>query len=188
MIYTAVIGSRDPLRADVRCIRQLPSVGLWSERMQARMCKVLSHLFFNTPTIWVDANVVLRLSEKEAFDKYLKDADFATFAHPIRTTIREECRAVNALGFASDDLEADFGQRLDAGPLFGTSVVLRSNRPAVRRLNEIWWSLICRYSVRDQLTLSLALDLVPEIKVAIIPQYADTNSDFVFTNHGMATP
>jgi len=165
MIYTSIFGGYDARRDDVRVFDQ-PSGRLGSPRMEAKRYKVLNHL---TPeiwrehhrSVWIDGNVCVNAPEDELFSSLTDGVELAIFSHHCRSTIRQEVEAVVNFGYESasqaERVLSDYPREADALPLLEATVLFRRHTGAVAMFNSIWWSLICSYSHRDQLTLPIAV-------------------------------
>lgn len=181
-VYTCSTNGRDALRED-QCLDgaqfiafvDTPRHGpyVWntrpvttvcgSARRNARMHKILSHQFIDTDySIWMDANVALRVPAYRLINDYLKDVDLAVFRHRTRNCTYEEaarCRELGLDDMATIDEQVDRYIREGMAPNLGlaeTTVVVRRHTATVRRFNEVWWSELCRHSVRDQLSFMFA--------------------------------
>ena len=158
MIYTAICGDKEKPRSDIKVFG---GDGIFATpRMEAKRYKVLSHLFVNSDvSVWVDGNISLKVSEEVLVRKWLGDADIAMFKHPYRKRVLEEiaevCRCNLDTPFHCYESLRDLSR--ETFPLVECSVVIRRHNPATLMFNETWWSLICRYSSRDQITAPTAL-------------------------------
>lgn len=129
-------------------------------RRTARYYKCNPQLFFPDAdvSIWVDANVRLRIPPERAVSLWLK-GDLATFKHPDRDCLYQEVRA--CIRMHKDDSAQLEGQAAayrawqmpERWGLAETRVVLRRHTPAARELDTAWWAEIARYSQRDQVAL-----------------------------------
>jgi hypothetical protein len=206
-VVTSLIGGRDNLRDDqtdetskfIAFTDQIKS-DKWqikppyrlfnSIRRNSRVPKILIHQFVDTEySIWLDANIALRVPAQELVDKHLKDHDFAVFRHPERDCIYDE--AMIAAVHRLDDPEViieqvkgyeDRGFAKHKG-LAECNVVIRRHTPKVEQFNNAWWSEYCRHSVRDQISFMYVADKVG-LRVNFIEQAARWgNPDFSFVNH-----
>ncbi len=182
IVYTCVTNGRDGLRED-QCVEGAqfhafgdeagaegsvwiarPASGIFaSPRRNARMHKILSHQFIDSQySIWMDANVALRVPAARLIDEYLKDTDMAVFRHRTRACTYEEAARCRELGLDAPDVidrQMDTYRRAGFSAQAGlpeTTVLIRRHGPAVQRFNEAWWSELCRHSVRDQLSFMYA--------------------------------
>lgn len=180
MIYTAIVGNFDLPRSDIPVFTG--DLGM-VPRLASRFYKTCPHFWFHGPTCYVDGNISVQ-GGFEAVLQLLGDADLAIFAHPYWNTIRRECAEVAIGGFDTASLQHDFADFLDVPGLFECGVLIRAYNERVKRLNEIWWSLICRYSQRDQLTFPIALKAVPDLKVNVLAGSVRNHPQFKFVPRG----
>lgn len=138
-----------------------PACDKFNDYLNAKVHKILIHKYVDSQyTLWIDSRVEIKKSVEHMTDTFLKDHDIAVYNHssyprdnPI-TTIEEEMEACCTTG--KDDpkriLEQykkhEYPNRIP--PV--CSIIFRRNNLQMERLNEKWWSEICRYSVRDQLS------------------------------------
>lgn len=163
--YTVNTDGIDAPRSDVPVFTD--NLG-WTNRQASKFYKTCPHLWLpNEPTIYTDANIFLL--DSGPLEASLEHSDLVVFRHPYRQTIEQECHDV-ALRLNTDttDLKKAYGPRLSSPGLYEAGVLARNCTQAVRQLGEIWWALICRYSLRDQLTLPLALEQLPTLRVFVI--------------------
>lgn len=160
MIYTSIMGEIDAPRSDINVFTQ--ETWFSHPRMSAKVYKVLSHLWCEDTSLWVDGNIFPVHKEKTLLDDLLGDCDIGVFRHPYRQNVLQEWQIVYECGY--DDairllaFRNHFGEKkLASLPLFECSVVARRNTEAVKRVNEAWWALICRWTWRDQLTFPMAI-------------------------------
>lgn len=159
MVYTAIVGGKDKSRSDVKVFE---SSGMFKDpRMEAKRYKVLSHLYVEGEvSVWVDGNRRLRVPEEE-FVGLLGDADLALFKHSGRHTVKQEVEELERLNWGGLKAFKSTALYEEKFPLGECGVLLR-RQGATRRFNEIWWALICRYHVRDQITFPTAARLAVE--------------------------
>ena len=181
-VYTCHTDNRDSLRED-QCVDGAqfhafvdaftPSPSVWtrhpattlfhSARRNARMHKILSHHFVDARySIWMDANVALKVPAARLIGDYLQDADLAVFQHRTRACTYEETARCRELGLdASAVIDEQVRRYRAAGLPMGlglpeTTVLVRRHTPLVQAFNEAWWSEVCRHSVRDQISFMFA--------------------------------
>jgi hypothetical protein len=154
IFYTAICGDRDNARSDIKCFTD---ESLFKEPvMNAKRYKVLSHQFIKGNSCWVDGNV-FPLNEKE-IEGLLEDYDMVVFAHPERRTVFEchphaRQRLPEAIRPIMDEqIKAYREEGFDGGKLAECTMLLRKDNEAVRKFNEMWWSEICRWQWRDQIS------------------------------------
>ena len=102
MINTALIGGRDKPREDIKVFSEYSH--FIKPVLNAKIYKVLAHLFVPGESIWVDANISTKVPEAEIFSELYFDRDLAMFRHPARTSALEEAKTLLSLkmGSASD--------------------------------------------------------------------------------------
>lgn len=164
--YTATAGKYEP-RADVQCF--IGDSVFQRPVMEAKLPKVLGHLYFPAAdvTIWHDANVWLNVEPVVAADALIGDADIALMQHPYRETVWQEFGALGEqkrfrIPWLQEQLRAqEAAYRAeglpDDAPLYECTVLIRRNTEAVARLMDAWWSQICRWQWRDQVSLPYVL-------------------------------
>lgn len=129
--------------------------------MNAKIHKILTHKYVNTPYIvWMDGNCTLKQDPHELV-KLMGDKDMAFFKHPGRDCLYDE--VVTCVQMGKGKIEELLEQNKDyANPekygfpehagLNELTCFVRKNTPKVNELFEKWWSEICRYSNRDQIS------------------------------------
>lgn len=162
MIYTAVIGGKDEIRKDIRCFGG--DYKFNNPRLSARMYKILSHLFVSDEwSIWIDGNINLFASEKTLIDM-TKPYNIGVFAHPERNCLYKEGEFCKKMGKDGRDIiDRQLGDYRNLGfpsrrGLGATFILVRRNIPEINSLNERWWSHVCRYSIRDQISFPFVFD------------------------------
>ena len=158
MIYTASIGDRDKPRDDIKVFTEYAHFK--EPVLNAKIYKVLAHLFVPGDSVWVDANIIPKVSEEAIFSEVHFDCDVALFRHPARASAMSEAKVLIEKNIGSIPDVKDWVEHHSEGlgtGLFEANVIVRRDSERVRRFNECWWSLICRWPWRDQLTLPEAL-------------------------------
>lgn len=182
-VYTNATNGRDALREDqctegARFVAYVDQSGngnsVWnrqpgprlfqSPRRDARMRKILSHQFTDTEySVWMDANVALKVPARQIIDDYLRGADLAVFLHRTRMCAFDEADRCAFLGADAADLIEEQVRHYErsgfrkAQGLAETSVVIRRHTRQVCTFNDAWWSELCRYSLRDQISFMYAV-------------------------------
>ena len=129
--------------------------------LNAKIHKALIHKYVDTRySVWIDASIEIKKNIFRMAEIYLKDYDIAVYSHLSHnrdekiTTIEQEISACI-------DLKKDASERIleqykensyPKNVLPMCTVIFRRHTPQMNRLSERWWSEICRYSVRDQLS------------------------------------
>jgi hypothetical protein len=137
--------------------------------MEAKRYKLMPHLFFPDAdvTLWVDGNIWLKATPDAIAVELLGDADMALFGHPYRQNVWQEFDALaQQKRFQIPYLQQQLAKQQTAyrmaglprdAPLFECSVLVRRNNLQVRTLMESWWTQICRWQWRDQVSLPYVL-------------------------------
>jgi O-antigen biosynthesis protein len=150
----------------------------------ARFIKTHPHLYLpeHDISIWVDANYQIRLRNYQGFiDLNSKLGDFLSYKHPKRNCcldefkvcisskidniklMEEQRRIYESEGFFNCD---DF--------LFHTAVLFRKNTEENKKINELWWKQISKFSKRDQLSLSYVFWKLQKKPILINKIYGET--------------
>lgn len=168
MLYSACIGGRDaPSWVDRLFTAQRYFA---TPRHAARCYKILSHLWLPEAacSVWLDANCQ-PLADTATIEADLlgDEYDVACFTHPLRTRVAEEAKVIAAAGLDEHfDLASYLHLYRDCNSrLVESGILARRHTPAVQAFNATWWALWTRWSVRDQLTLPIALDMHPNLRV-----------------------
>ena len=156
-VYSCVSPGYDNLMSDRDYV--MPSDLFATDRMNAKLPKVLAHKYFGSAdyTIWADSNLVFKIDPRSLVEFF----DFplvGVFAHNKRSTVDQEINACR-----EKQLDSDFRLNYHAGKpgrLACCFLLIRRNCDSVNALNESWWSEICAGSSRDQLSFPYTLGKV----------------------------
>lgn len=183
MIYTANIGKKDRARNDIPCFTEV--LGAESDRMEAKRYKILSHKFVDDEwSIWVDANVFLRVPEDELI-KMVQPFEVGVFHHRKRDCVYTEglfCinkklgEPSTILKQVNDYWKVEYPEHNGLGNCF---LIIRKHTEDVKKLNELWWWHIQTYSVRDQ----ISFPFVFQKKVKYLPIQEPDNKYFMRKRH-----
>lgn len=128
----------------------------------ARFIKTHPHLYFKDYdwAIWIDANLQLAAPAEQLLPDGPRTADFYTWRHPLRNCVYEEAdecilRNKDERAVIMDQIESlrtrQFPKQYG---LFETSVLVsKMGVNAVEQMYNLWWSEICKWSKRDQISL-----------------------------------
>lgn len=151
-----------------------------SQRYMGKLYKILNPLSYD---IWIDASVEI-LKEKE-FRKLFK-GDFCIFKHRFNKTMKDELDLCEELGYLNSrqkevitELYNSAGMYVEEVPVYASGILFHSKNSL--ELEKLWWSLICQYSYRDQLTLPYAIKQFPELDFRVID--IDTSNNEIFKVH-----
>ncbi len=136
------------------------------KRLAAKYFKINSNYALGgqvESSLWIDSNMVL----KKGFSvRYLglKKADIALLKHNKRDKISDELSEVRKFGKDTDEALDYFIKNIKREEVNYDHLGLFQGRFLSRRKNEVisffeslWWSYILEFSIRDQLTLPLAV-------------------------------
>lgn len=157
--YVAFLNS--PVKSDTWSFREIH--GEFADPCRnAKIHKILSHVYFPDKeySLWIDGSVkvLFPFPVSRLIQMYLSDCDMALFRHCGRKCVYEE--ATTCVKMRLDDpvvMKKQVERYKSEGypPNAGLSectVLLRRHTDQIKRLNEMWWSEICKGSRRDQLS------------------------------------
>jgi hypothetical protein len=128
--------------------------------LNAKIHKVLIHKYIKGNTIWIDGSVHIKGNVKDDFEKYTQDYDIAVYSHDNwcnrqGLTIYEEAQLIEESG-KEDPIKVHeilaHNEYPQGRSLPVCTVIFRKDTQDNARNNERWWSEICRWSNRDQLS------------------------------------
>jgi hypothetical protein len=178
-VVTAITGGRDVLKkqpeqdgvryicfTDDMKIRSmgwelLPACDKFIPYLNAKIHKILIHKYIDSEyTLWIDGSVLINKSVEKMTDTFLKDNDIAVYNH-------RSWSVDDKVGTIEDEIAECCEKRKDDPKRIHEqyknnvypkrvppvcTIIFRRNNMQMERLNEKWWSEICRYSIRDQLS------------------------------------
>ena len=185
-IYTALIGNydtiRQPLVVDGRFDYVLftddvttDTIGIWKVKQVcyknndrtriARYVKTHPHSLLPEydATIWIDGNI--QITSHYLYNRCIllckNKIQIASVKHPYRDCIYEEAYSVYGLDLEKVIFEWCHFLRHNDYPkrngLYETNVLFRMKDSDVENANEMWWTIIEKYSRRDQLSFNYVL-------------------------------
>lgn len=138
-----------------------------SPRLMAKMYKVLNPLSYD---IWIDASI--KILDRKGLEKLL-GGDLTLFTHPFNKSLAEELNLCHKIGYVNDshrqniiDLYKSANMDIEKTPMYAAGILYRTKKTG--SFNRLWWSLICQYSYRDQLTLPYAIAQSSELNVKVL--------------------
>lgn len=171
--YTAITGNRDPARTDILCFTDRDFGKFISPCMNAKIFKVLAHQFLRADvSIWMDGYVRMK-KDKQVFVDMMGDADLLIFTHPRKKNIREHARDIQgARPHQAQFVEQQIQEYLRNGlnpedGVYWGGFLVRRHTDATRDFNRRWWEEICRWSERDQISLTYVLRECSGLKVRV---------------------
>jgi hypothetical protein len=125
----------------------------------AKVHKILPHLYFpdHEYSLWIDGSFELVDPAPVLIEKYLTARDLVFGRHGVHRSLGDEMEAcfreaLDDPALVSEQMASYGAVPAEAGcPLAGA--ILRRHTKAVARFNALWWTEICRWSRRDQLSL-----------------------------------
>lgn len=153
-----VIFSDRPYKIDPWEVRVVPRVG--SPAKTARHYKILSTKYLPNSDVTIWHGGWLRIvGDPMVAVNYLKNNDIAMEPHKERNCIYKEAKT--CIGMRKSNPELTKRQmavyRKDGFPanygLTSAFLIVRRNTEVIRKLEELWWQQIERFTVRDQLSL-----------------------------------
>ncbi len=181
-IYTTLFGDIDQLSSvsdpvpgvDYICFTDRPREATgWKQvitdpqqatnNLNAKVFKILPHKYLAEYeySMFVDANTVFVGRVAELIEICRAGGDFVMWSHPTRDDAYvETCAIIGHVRHGPDGLLDQLRHYADEGlprhtSMFEASFIWRRHtQPAVQELMEAWWQEICRFTSRDQLSLS----------------------------------
>ena len=156
----------DNLSTDVNIVSNWyiePTIILFKDpKRNGQIYKILSHLYSEgfDYTVWIDGSVVLKSSITRIINDHMFEgsSDIALLKHSERNCIYKEswdCKHFNLDNHIVIGKQMDFYRDVGYPSYNGlseTPLIIRRNTKNVIEFNSLWWSIICRYSKRDQLS------------------------------------
>ena len=160
----------DPdLRSETWDVRVVPRLfGMDPVRSQ-RAVKILPYEFLPDfdASLYIDNSVLLAQAPEALIERSFPASGFCLLEHSFRATVLDEFLEVVALGL--DDKGRIFEQLkhyteecpavLQEKPYWGAILLRDHGHATVRKMLEIWFAHVQRYSRRDQLSVNLAFRL-----------------------------
>ena len=129
-----------------------------------RIIKIQPYRFLEPYNVclWVDGNLTIK-SDLNEFINRIPDDDIVTTKHPKRDCIYDEAKAI--LGYKKDtkeNLDRQLGFYISEKfpqhfGLCETNVIVRKNTNKVRKIMDLWATILKEYSHRDQMSLNYVL-------------------------------
>ena len=136
-------------------------------RFVGKFFKLLPHIFLDNfqSVLWIDSNMIL--SPIDDFFESVNSYDFVCLLHDKRMSIPSEAaelilhgkddkQTIDKLLLSYDELVDD----LEEIPLLAGRFLYRRCNERVREFNNLWFSLLVEGSIRDQLSLPIASNMV----------------------------
>jgi hypothetical protein len=159
--------SPDLVSATWEVVQFTPSFARDPIRSQ-RLIKILGHSRLDEYDEWlyIDNTVRLTVAPSVILDEWLKESDLAIPTHSYRESTRDEFAVVQDGDLDSYErleeqlhhYQENFECPLEERPLW-TAIIARRPTPLVRDWAETWAKHVLRYSRRDQLSVTVALEI-----------------------------
>lgn len=134
-----------------------------TDNLNAKVFKVLPHQHLQNYeySMFVDANTVFLGRTGELIDICLSGGDFVMWQHPLREdTLTEVCAIISHLRHGPEKIleqiqhYVEQGLPRNAGVFEASFIWRRHMSPDVSNFMDKWWEHICKFSSRDQISLS----------------------------------
>jgi len=190
--YTSITNKKDVIRQDIKVFSKYDKFK--SPVLNAKIYKILPHKFLDCDiSIWVDGNIYLVKTPEEVVKDWLGDNDMAFFRHYksknldwelkwIKYVWRSRDRKVYEEAIKQVEHYEKIGLPKKEDMAMG-GVIIRKHSPLVEKFNEAWWSEICRWGQRDQLSLPMILKQFPELKINRINENIKTTPNLRYETH-----
>jgi hypothetical protein len=187
-IYTACFGDYDERRdsADIYFDESNNPFDGSSEHLSPRfMGKVYKVLNPFSYDIWIDASVEIKNRRK--FEKLFK-GELSVFKHPFNKTIKDELDLCHKIGYVNDTQKENIIKLYESSnlnmeeiPVYACTIIYHTKK--TQGLSRFWWSLICQYSYRDQLTFPYTIKQFPNLDFRVIDLDIYNNNIFKVHKH-----
>jgi hypothetical protein len=156
-------------------------------RRNSRAHKLLAHQYLDEYgySLWIDGSIRLLASPSDLVNTYLRDADIAMFQHPTRNCLYVEAAGLSGAGYDKKEIFVEQLEKYrranypENQGLNECAVILRRHNTRTEMFNNAWWSEYCRYSCRDQVSVSYVLHNT-DIRLALFPGTIQDNPGIVF--------
>ncbi|MFA5990502.1 MAG: glycosyltransferase domain-containing protein [Sphingomonas sp.] len=188
--FTAICGDKDKARTDIRVFSEYDKFK--SSVYNAKIAKILAHKFLDCDiSVWMDGNISLNVPVEQVVKEWLGDADIAFFRHYKSKDLDWENRWIKyKFGRHSEVAKEAEKQYERYKPLnirkeeLGMGgFIIRRHTPLVEAFNNEWWSEICAFGERDQMSLPVVLRKFPELKVNRINLDIKQNEFLTYSPH-----
>lgn len=155
-------------------------------RRTARFVKTHPHFYLNgyDYSVWIDANIVPLGRVRPLVNELVESgADLGLIAHTVRSSWKQEameCARIKADSpeLLMEQVEYYSSINLPEQELIETNIMVSNlKNPEVLRFYAHWWAEICRFSLRDQVSINAALAKC-ELKIHYIVPKGRSVRDF----------
>jgi len=190
--YTAITNNKDNIRTDIKVFSKYNKFK--DPVMNAKIYKILPHKFLDCDiSIWMDGNIYLIKPVEEVIKEWLGDNDMAFFRHYKSKNLEWELKWIKYVWRSKDrDVYEEAIRQVEHYKKIGLpddkdmamgGFIIRRHTPLVEQFNEAWWSEICKWGQRDQLSLLMILKKFPKLKVNRINENIKTTSNLRYETH-----
>ena len=152
----------------------------FKSRRNAKIYKVLSTLIFPQYEyiFWHDANHQLKYDPQLILDEY-GDFDLLLFNHPHRDCCYKEMELISGRLDSQSNIFQQHQHYQNQGMpkefgLYEMTCYLKKNDPIITTFELMWWEQICKFSSRDQCSLTYCLwKLGEQIKIKTFDGFAN---------------
>ena len=158
----------------------------------ARKTKILGNEIVNKydVSVWMDGLIVPKVKISEFIKECdLKKYDLIGFKHQLRDCVYDECKAVvrekkekkeNALKIEKFLEKENYPKH--NGLIESTILVRNLKSETLRKTCELWFDMICNYSIRDQLSFNYSAHK-NNLKFKLLDMYVFENKYFTSNKH-----
>jgi hypothetical protein len=160
--------------------------------LNAKIHKILPHLYFNCDySLWVDGSIEIYGDIKKLIELSFNDGtDICLFKHKVRDCPYCEANVIISSNLVDPEKIREQmnnyqknGLKIHSGLSQG-GVILRKHSKEMELFNMRWWSEICRYTKRDQLSLDYCISKTGlNLKHFNLPKLYDDNGYFKYYGH-----
>lgn len=134
-------------------------------RYAAKVFKVLSHRFLSNcdTSIWIDANIDISGDISHIIEKFEQQrCPLSVFEHDKRNHLIEEAEACSRLAkdcstVIQKQVEQYRSIDTESLGLYQGRIIIRKPCSVIVSFEELWWNEIAKYSIRDQISLPVAI-------------------------------
>lgn len=165
LVYSCITKGYDRNRSDILMVK--PSDKFKQNSLNAKMCKILPHLYFKEEiTVWCDGSIYLSSDNLSLIERQLNLFDIVVMTHTTNCVYREAeaCKIMHKDSKERIDEQVNWYRQLgypENNGLYACGVIARRNTKDIRRLCEEWWSHITRFSYRDQISFPVVFKDFP---------------------------
>jgi hypothetical protein len=188
--YTSITNNKDTRTDDVLVLSSFDKFK--SDVYNAKIYKILPHKFIDYDiSIWMDGNMAMKFPKEKLVNDLMGDAEMALFKHYKSKGIEWELKWIKYKfgrhSPVSIEAEKQVEKYLKEGmtpktQMYMGGIIFRRNTKAVNAFNEDWWSEICCFGQRDQLSLPIVLAR-HNLKLKVIELNIKDNEYFTYNEH-----